>query len=164
MSPVTSVVFQTAKCNPVCTEKGKAIAYFTMEMQQKPGELWQEAPSLVPRWLWAAPEQGEAPQHHPAHLCEPIVPWWCQQSMLIPHARQEGDMDANPLFAPPLPLLLRLGWRMWTPVWLSSASWAWSSFCFQTLLLLPPVCFFSFCFSLHFFFGNIVLSYNWVCA
>lgn len=120
-------------------EKAKAIACLATEVQQKPGELWQEALSLVPCWLWAAPKQVEAPQHHLTHLCELIFPWRCPQSMFLPCVQQGGDMDANPFFASPPPpsLLPRLGWGSWMPVWLSSASWAWSSFCFQTLLLLP---------------------------
>jgi len=81
-----------------------------MEVQQKPGELWWEAPSLASCRLWIAPEQGEDPQHHPAHLCELIFSWCSQQSTPIPGAQQEGDVDANP-FLPLLSLLPRLGWR-----------------------------------------------------
>lgn len=150
-------------------EKAKAIAYLATEVQQKPGLLWQEALSLVPRWLWAAPKQVEAPQHHLAHLCELIFPWWCQQSMFLPCAQQGGDMDANPFFAPPLSfpvakaglgelnacvtLLSLLGLKF---ILLSDFA--------PTPTLLFVVCFFSFFFSSYFFFGNIVLSYSWVCA
>lgn len=87
-------------------EKAKAIACLATEVQQKPGELWQEALSLVPCWLWAAPKQVEAPQHHLTHLCELIFPWRCPQSVFLPCVQQGGDMDANPFFGrrpPPLP-------------------------------------------------------------
>ena len=83
--------------------------------------------------------------------------------MLISCAQQEGDTDANPFFAPPFPaakaglvdvnacvtLLSLLGLKF---ILLSDFAPAPS--------LLFVVCFFSFCFSLHFFFGNTILSYN----